>query len=97
MAWAAAVSPRESDDWTWGELLAAVNGQRERERQRGQQTAVIAFRHAVLVNRAFAGGSLPEVWEAFPFWTEDEMRAAKTEKYRHIMERHAAQGVRKHG
>lgn len=84
------MSPLESDDWTQGELLCAVRGWREKEHERCQHQANIARTHALLINCALSGGSFPEVWEAFPYWTEEEIMAVRREKYRRIMERHAA-------
>lgn len=93
LSWAAGVSPQESDDWTQGELLCAVQGWRERERERCQRQAVIARTHAMLINCVLSGEHFPEVWEAFPYWTEEEIKAARVEEYRRVMERHAAQRV----
>lgn len=63
----------------------------ERERRQGKLLAIAAVRQAELTARAVGGGRLPEVWEAFPFWTEEEVRELRIQKYRAIMERHAAQ------
>ena len=52
-----------------------------------QALALVAYRHAVLTARALAGQSLPPVGEAFPFWTEEELLAARAEHYRSMMER----------
>ncbi|MCD8341856.1 MAG: hypothetical protein LUC87_06845 [Clostridiales bacterium] len=84
------MSPQDSDDWCWGELVSAVEGMQERERLQGQRQAVIALGQAQLTARAFGGGQMPEAWEVFPFWSEEEVRAARIEKYRRRMERHAA-------
>lgn len=62
----------------------------ERERRQGKLLALAAVRQAELTARAFGGGKLPEVWEAFPFWKEEEVRSLRLAKYRAIMERHAA-------
>lgn len=87
------MSPLESDDWTVGELLCAIRGWRERERERCQHNAAIARTHALLINCAISGGRFPEVWEAFPYWTEEEVKAAQVQKYRRIMQQHAAKKV----
>ncbi|MCD8142012.1 MAG: hypothetical protein LUD83_01815 [Clostridiales bacterium] len=71
-------------------MVSAVEGMQERERLRSQRQAIIALGQAQLTARAFGGGQLPEVWEVFPFWSEEEVRAARVEKYRRRMERHAA-------
>lgn len=64
----------------------------ERERRQGKLLAVTAIRQAELTARALGGGRFPEVWEVFPFWTEEEVTALRLQKYRHIMERHAGSG-----
>ncbi|MCD8160173.1 MAG: hypothetical protein LUE61_03140 [Clostridiales bacterium] len=92
MAWAAGVSPQDSDSWCWGELVSAVEGMQERERLRCRGQALIALGQARLTAHALGGGQMPEVWEVFPFWSEEEIRAARIEKYRRRMERHAAAG-----
>lgn len=91
----AGVSPLESDEWCWGELLAAVNGWYERQRQQAKQDAVIAMQQVGLIALALCGKHLPEVYEAFPFWSEEEVREAKLAKYRRIMEQYAAREVSK--
>jgi hypothetical protein len=37
-------------------------------------------------------GKLDEVYECFPFWTEEETRALKVEKYRGMLEQMASGG-----
>lgn len=48
-----------------------------------------------LIALALCGKHLPEVYEAFPFWSEEEVREAKLAKYRRIMEQYAAREVSK--
>jgi hypothetical protein len=93
LAWAAGVSPRESEDWSWGELLAAIRGLRLRQREAGQQQALIAYGQAQLTACALGGGRLPQPWETFPFWTEEEVKAARLAHYRRMMEGYAAAGA----
>lgn len=62
----------------------------ERLRQEGKAAALVAMRQAELTALALGGKKLPEVYEAFPFWTEEEVRERKVEKYRRVMERYAA-------
>lgn len=92
LAHEAGVSPRESGDWTWGELCAAVEGYHRRQRHREQMMAVTAYHHALLTARCGSGGTLPPVYELFPFWTEEEMDALRLQRYRQIMEHHRAVG-----
>lgn len=80
------------EELTWGEAVETVLARREGERRRNQQRSVIAWVQAQLTGLAMAGEQLPEVWEAFPFWNEEEIKEMKLEKYRRIMERYAAAG-----
>lgn len=76
-----------------GEICEQVLGYRERQRREHQVLAVIAVNEACYFGHVIAGeGKLPEIYEAFPFWTEEEIKEAKLEKYRRIMERYAAKG-----
>ena len=77
----------EPEELTFGELAWELELGAERERRFLQALALVAYRHAVLTARALAGQSLPPVGEAFPFWTEEELLAARTEHYRSMMER----------
>lgn len=45
-----------------------------------------------LLTQALAGERLPPLGEAFPFWSEEELRQARLEHYRQVMERHAGRG-----
>lgn len=80
-------SVAEPEELTFGELAGELELGAERERRFLQALALVAYRHAVLTARALAGQSLPPVGEAFPFWTEEELLAARAEHYRSMMER----------
>ncbi len=77
------------EELTYGELAELLELGAERERRFLQGLALVAYRHAALTARALAGRELPPVGEAFPFWTEEELRAAKLERCRRMMERRA--------
>lgn len=77
---------------TCAEAAETVRAFREGERRRMQQLSMIAWAQAALTARALAGETLPEVYETFPFWEEDEIREAQVAHYRAVMERYAAQG-----
>lgn len=79
----------EPEELTYGELVETLELGAERERRFLQGLALVAYRHAALTARALAGRELPPVGEAFPFWTEEELREAKLERCRRMMERHA--------
>ena len=69
-------SVAEPEELTFGELAGELELGAERERRFLQALALVAYRQ-----------SLPPVGEAFPFWTEEELLAARTEHYRSMMER----------
>lgn len=68
-------------------MTAAVQGYQNRL----QRQSEIAYSLALL-NNQLLGGKKPEIYEVFPFWTDDEVTEIKLAKYRQIMERHAAKG-----
>lgn len=78
------------EEMTYGELAEALELGAERERRFLQGLALVAYRHAALTAQALAGRGLPPVGEAFPFWTQEELQAAKLERCRRMMERLAA-------
>ena len=84
------------EELTFGELAAELEIGAERERRFLQALALVAYRHAALTARALAGQSLPSVGEAFPFWSEEELRQARVEHYRSMMERLTGRG-KEHG
>lgn len=77
---------------TCGEVVETILSRREGERRAAQRQSIIAYGEAGLFARALLGGKLPEVYEVFPFWEEEEVNRMKLEKYRRIMEAYAAGG-----
>lgn len=86
------ISPFEMEDWTLGELIMQVKAERERQRREYQAMSVIAAGQARYQGAVFSGSkkTLPPLYEIFPFWTEEEVTAAKIKQIRCTMERHAA-------
>ncbi|MCD7803088.1 MAG: hypothetical protein LUH09_09380 [Clostridiales bacterium] len=82
------------EDWTQGEIIEQVQAYSERRRREGQQSSIVAAKQAEYTGLMFSGKGkqLPEIYELFPFWTEEEQKECKVQKYRHIMERWAASG-----
>lgn len=85
----------EMEEMTCGEIVETILAWREARRREAQDLAVIAFQQAGLIARAVMEGKLPEIYEAFPFWNEEEVREMKVAHWRAVMERHAAQKVKK--
>lgn len=77
----------QPEELTFGELMELLELAEERERRFLQQLSMVAYRHALLTARALAGKDLPPLGEAFPFWTQEELRQAKLEHCRRVMER----------
>lgn len=84
------ILPTQAETLTWGEAVLFLRARREGERRRQQCAALIAWEQAGLIARAVLEGSLGEVYECFPFWTEEEVRALRVEKCRALLERMAA-------
>ncbi len=82
----------ELEDMTWGEVLSVIEADRERQRRQMKDLSVIAYTQAGLTAQALTGGKIPELYELFPFWTEEEVQEMKVEKIRRVMERYAANG-----
>lgn len=90
----AGLSLWEMDDMTWGEILWVVEARREEQRRRAQEAAFIAYQQAGLIAQAALDGRLPDIYEVFPFWSEQEVRELRVEKYRAVMERYASKRVK---
>ena len=92
LAWGCGVSPLESREWTWGELLGVVEADQERQRRLLQNQALIAWGQAAVLGRHLAGEKQLPIYEVFPFWTTDEVNEMRLNEYRRRMERMAAKG-----
>ena len=92
LAWGCGVSPLESREWTWGELLGVVEADQERQRRLLQNQALIAWGQAAVLCRHLAGEKQLPIYEVFPFWTTDEVNEMRLNEYRRRMERMAAKG-----
>lgn len=78
---------------TCGEAVETILARQEGHRRRMQDEAVVAYQQAGLIARAVVEGKMPEIYEVFPFWTEEEVRQMKLEHWKRVMERYAAQPV----
>ena len=72
--------------------MAQVRAEGERQRREGQFLASVASGGAVMVASQFDKNASPEIWEVFPFWTDEEVRELKVAKYRRIMDKYVAAG-----
>lgn len=90
----AGISAFEIMDWTLAEIIEQVRAYSDRRRRECQQLARIAYAESGMIAVRFSGKGkqIPEIWEVFPFWTDEEVQELKVEKYRRIMEKYAATG-----
>lgn len=74
--------------------MEQVRGCRERQRREYQAKSILAARQAEYFGLLLSGkgGQVPEVYEIFPFWTEEEKKALRLSRYRRMMERLAGGG-----
>lgn len=79
-------------DWTVGEIMEQISANHERRRREGQLLAQVAVGQLRMSAARFSNGANPEIWEAFPFWTEEEIARYKVEKYKRLMWRHVGGG-----
>ncbi len=82
----------DAEELTFGELTQLLESAYDRERRVLQGLALVAHRHALLTGMVLSGQKLPEVWEIFPFWSDEEIRRAKVERYQQMMHRLAGTG-----
>ena len=90
----AGVPVLEIDDWTWGEMRAAIRADRERQKRRGQDLAAVAAGGARFVAAYLGSGKVPDLADVFPFWSEEERKQMQLNKYKKMMERLAGGGVK---
>lgn len=77
----------DPEELTAGELYDLLEAHNDRERRFLQGLALVAHRHAALTAMLLGGKPLPEVWEVFPFWAQEEIDRAKLERYEQMMRR----------
>lgn len=71
---------------TWGEVIEFVNASRERKRREYQNLAVIAKAEAYLTAVYLSGdGKDIEIYDVFPYWTQDEIATLKVQKYKNML------------
>lgn len=79
-------------EWTAGEIAQQAQAVSERNRREHQAQAVLAAGQAVYTGHVLGskkGKELPEIYDCFPFWTEEEIRQLKAEQVKNIMNRWA--------
>lgn len=67
-------------NFTFGELKYFIEYRREQHRRSLQEKAVTAYHQAILTAKIISGGDVGEVFEEFPYWTEDEILDIKVDR-----------------
>lgn len=78
-------------DYSPAELCDYIKAAQEREIVSLKHASIIAYQQAIMTGQLFSG-KVGEIYEVFPFWTEDEIKAMKVEKYAQRMRKIAAKG-----
>lgn len=67
-------------NFTYGELVYYINYHREQSRKRLQEKSLVAYYQAVFTAKLISEGNIGEVFEEFPFWSEDEILDIRAEQ-----------------
>lgn len=71
---------------TWGEVIAYVDAYNERKRREYQNLSVIAKAEAYMTAVYLSGeGKNTDIYDVFPFWTQDEMDKLTVQKYKNML------------
>lgn len=71
-------------NFTYSELACYINYHREQKHREQQEKAVLSYYQAVLTAKMLFGNTVGEIFEEFPYWSEDEIldiRAEQTMSY----------------
>lgn len=60
-------------NFSYGELSRYIEFHRDKERLHYQNLSSIAYRQAMLTACAVAGTDVGEIYDVFPYWSEDEI------------------------
>ncbi len=60
-------------NFTFGELSYYIHYHRERKRREYQEKSILTYYQAALTAKIMFGDKVNEVFEEFPYWTEDEI------------------------
>ncbi|MDE5781483.1 MAG: hypothetical protein K2I03_08405 [Lachnospiraceae bacterium] len=77
-------------NYTWGELIEYIQIFNERERRKYKNESIIAFRQAELTASWIWKHTDMNVADAFPYWSEEEKKQTRLEKYKQIMWKHVS-------
>ncbi|MBS6559238.1 MAG: hypothetical protein KH355_03060 [Clostridiales bacterium] len=66
-------------DYTMDEIAFQIKCVRERELRKNKVLAQIAYSQAIVINNTLSG-EVGEIYEYFPFWSDEERMKLKAEK-----------------
>lgn len=66
--------------FTFGELAHYIEYHREQKRRAYQEKSILAYYQAALTAKIMFGDKVGEVFEEFPYWTEDEILDIRAEQ-----------------
>lgn len=66
--------------FTYGELAYYIDYHRERKRREQQEKSMLAYYQAAFTAKVMFKGNVGEVFEEFPYWTEDEILDIRAEQ-----------------
>lgn len=67
-------------NFTFGELSYYIRYHREQKRRAYQEKSILAYYQAALTAKIMFGDKVGEVFEEFPYWTEDEILDIRAEQ-----------------
>ena len=59
--------------FTYGELVYYIHYHREQKRRAMQEKSIFAYYQAALTAKMMFGNHVGEIFEEFPYWSEDEI------------------------
>lgn len=80
----AGLDPISAWDYSQGEIIEFIQGYRERTDFYNKNLAMIAYGQVMVINHSM-DGKVGDVYDYFPFWSDQEISEAKVEKIKRQM------------
>ncbi|WP_409015718.1 hypothetical protein [Anaerostipes caccae] len=71
-------------DYSQGEIIEFIQGYRERADFHNKNLAMIAYGQVMALNHSMSG-KVGDIYDYFPFWSDQEITEAKVEKIKRQM------------
>lgn len=71
-------------DYSQGEIIEFIQGYRERADFNNKNLAMIAYGQGMVLNHSMSG-KVGDIYDYFPFWSDQEIADAKVEKIKRQM------------